>query len=157
MPRMTDLLGKPKLQPMHRLGTRSLRVAIALALILSTGCGDKAPTEPSDLSLTGTWEGAFGRSPCLGDWTNIVMRLEQSGEVVSGVVETRDHQIFPIAGNVASGSGHLGVTIPTPGSECSSIGFQIMSVGQGGFSSQAQGRCCGTIMETVQFVRVAGA
>jgi hypothetical protein len=138
----------------HPFGTRRLGVATALALGLATGCRDKAPTEPSVQSLSGTWEGALVRSPCLGDWTHVELRLEQSGDLVTGTVDTKDGQHFPIVGNVTRGSGHLSVILPTNSGLCPSMGLEIMDVGRDSFSSQALGRCCGTILETVEFAQV---
>jgi hypothetical protein len=141
----------------HPLGARSLAVAVVLALGLALGCQDELPTEPGVSSLTGQWDGAFGRSPCAGDWSAIRMTLEQSGESVAGEVVTRDGQHFEIVGTVADGTGFLSVTIPNPGSTCSTVGFRVTSVAEKTFATQAQGRCCGTIMEPVLFVRSAGA
>jgi hypothetical protein len=130
---------------------------MALVLGMMVGCHDKATTQPSNPSLTGTWEGALGRSPCLGDWSHVELRLVQFGDFVSGTVDTKDGQHLPISGNVTGGSGHLSVTLPMYSGDCPSMGLEIMSVRSNVFSGQALGRCCGTILETLEFVRVSGA
>jgi hypothetical protein len=87
----------------------------------------------------------------------VELRLEQSGDFVTGTVGTKDGQHFPIAGNVTKGSGHLSVTLPINRGDCPSMGIEIMGVRRDSFSGQALGRCCGTILETLEFARVSGA
>jgi hypothetical protein len=140
------------------LGPRGIMVALALVVAsLGTGCGDKAPTEPQSHTVAGKWEGNLLRSPCMGDWSRIELRLEQSGESVTGIVQTNDGQQFSISGMISNGTGQLQVTLPPNTESCSGIGFGIRNIGQTTLSAQVEGRCCGTLEETVEFVRTPGA
>jgi len=140
------------------LGTRRLGGAIVLALAIATACHDKTPTQPQAESLTGTWTGGLTQTfPCLGDWHTVKLTLEQSGESVTGTGETKDGLIFEVSGPVTNGSGRLTVSLPINSGDCPVMGIGITSVSRTSFSSQVGGRCCGTIDETVQFVRSAGA
>ena len=143
--------------------TRSLGLAIGLVIAVSIACDHKTPTEPMDGSLAGTWVAALVRSPCLGDWSSITVTLQQAGDSVSGTVKTKDAREFQISGTIVNGTGRLSVTLPMYSGDCPSMGFQVLSIrrdGSGravGFSSQALGRCCGTILEPVEFTRAAVA
>lgn len=132
-------------------------MAIVLAIAMTAACDDRTPTQPQAASLSGTWTGGLTRSPCLGDWHALRLTLEQAGESVTGTVETKDGQMFELYGTITNGTGRLTVRLPMYSGDCPVMGFGILSVSRTSFSSQVGGRCCGTISETVEFVRSGGA
>src|ERR1700694_1195408 len=72
------------------LGTQGLVLAAVLAAsVLLAGCDHHSPTQPRESSLTGTWTATLSSSPCTGgDWSHIVLTLQQSGNVLAGNVTT---------------------------------------------------------------------
>jgi hypothetical protein len=148
-------LGSPlNAQP---LGTRRLRLAIAVAItIAAAACHEEGPTQPAAESLTGVWIGGLMRG-CFADWSALTLTLVQDGDSVTGTIETRDRQIFGLNGTVHNGSGQLVIGLPLLSGECPVLNIRVTSVGRASFSSEMQGRCCGTIVETVRFMRHTGA
>jgi hypothetical protein len=128
-------------------------VAITVA---AAGCHEGGPSQPKAESLTGMWIGGLMRG-CFADWSALTLTLVQDGESVTGTIETRDRQVFSVDGTVRNGSGQLVIRLPLLSGECPVLNIQVMSVGRASFTSTMQGRCCGTIVETVSFMRQAGA
>jgi virginiamycin B lyase len=120
-------------------------------------CIKTLPFRP-DSSLNGTWIASpdLAANFCsLGDWSEITVRLQQVGEVLTGTLETKDGRQFGVFGTVE----RLAVALPMYSGECAVLGFQFLSVSYDNlgravrFSSQTLGRCCGTIVENVEFAR----
>jgi len=146
------------------LGTRSLCVAVvAVVLGLGLGCKKDSPTQPAGaLPLTGRWAADISGPICVGDWRSVVLDLTQTGVALSGEITTRDGQVFSVSGTIESDLGTLTVTIPGVG-ECQAVGLSIAGVDrtQTGqpvrFFGEAHGRCCNTVSQQYEFVRVPGA
>ena len=138
------------------LGIRRLAMAIAFAVVMGAACHDKAPTQAPADSLTGTWTGSLSQG-CFASWSAMKLTLEQVGESVTGILETKDGQTFGVYGTITNGSGRLTIDLPMYSGECPVMGIGVLSVSRTSFMSQMGGRCCGTISETVVFLRSAGA
>src|ERR1700687_1855827 len=86
------------------LGTRWISLAIVVLVVgLGPGCSKGSPTEPSRaLPLSGKWAGG-PLGVCVGDWSSVVLVLQQDGSALSGELTTRDGRVFSAAGSVAHG------------------------------------------------------
>jgi hypothetical protein len=149
---------------LRAFGTRGLAPALGVfCLVVLVACGRHSPTEPQDTSLTGQWTVNLTRAPCAGDWSSVVLTLQQAGNVLSGDLATRDGMDFAVSGTLSSDRGEIDIPLPVGVGECSEISFLIDGVTRGSsgrataFSGQARGACCGTILEPYQFTRLSGA
>jgi hypothetical protein len=138
-----------------------LTVALAAAIVMAFGC-NHSPTEPVDSSLTGQWAGSFVRGPCAGDWSSFTISLVQSGSSLTGEIITKDGIRFSLTASVTGGNGTFTVPLPLGQGECETLSFSIDRVERDSagravaFSGEAQGQCCGTIIEPYRFTRLAG-
>jgi hypothetical protein len=96
----------------------------------------------------------------VGDWSTVVLDLQQDGTAISGELTTRDGQTFLAAGTISNDTGAIGVTVT---GECPGVTFVVSGVDRDGngqairFFGEMRGRCCRTVFQQYQFVRVPGA
>lgn len=98
---------------------KAIRGTLLLAAILTAGCGDELPTEPTNpaTSLTGTWRGniAVSNATTVMTWT-----LTQTGSAVTGpvVISLPSGVVLmngTVAGTVAGTTLPFTVTVPPGG------------------------------------------
>ena len=146
------------------LGGQNIWVAVIIVCAaLCIRCDHSSPTEPTGASLTGTWTASLTRGPCAGNWSSVTLTLQQSGSELTGTLVTADNQQFSVVGSISNESGHLDFPQIGGQGECESFGLAISQLGRDGsgqvatFAGQAQGRCCGTIIEPYVFSRKLAA
>jgi hypothetical protein len=126
-------------------------LAAACLVLLALGCN--SPTDPTDVDLTGRWNGNLGnRHPANEDWTSVTIDLTETGNDLTGELRERNGHVHPLKGTRIGSIATLDVTdIPSLGDPaCSSLTLSFSRIETSSVRGALSGRCYGTVL--TQFV-----
>jgi len=139
------------------------RIAAGIVSVLASlclACGKDAPTAPFHAGINGFWEADLSGTICVGDWHDVILWLQvEPNDRVTAELTTFDDQHFSGTGSMSGDRGSLTIWIPNS-ADCPGVTLDISGVDRDAsgrstrFVGQARGRCCGTLLQNYEFVRV---